>query len=464
MSLEHLLIQLLNGLYRPSGRRPRGRDLVLGKTHTQQRDDLVILAEAARSTHLGIIGLSGVGKTYLLENLIRQDIERETGFVLFDVHGDLADSVIAFLARHVHGCPRLADRVVLVEPFDPCVSVGFNPLERSNGTSPYFQAQELTQILRERWQSQSFGPRTEELLRNALFTISANELTLLELPHLLTNHDFRQALIRGLAEPAVVDYWKNRYEPLSDPMKAVVREPLLTRISAFLADPQIREIVGQRRSTFSFQNAIASGLWVILNLSKGKLGENSAVLGSLFFTKLQLDVMARSRVPESERKLFAIYADELQNLAGRNIATLVAEARKYRVSLTAGHQFWHQLPPDLRAAMASVGTRVFFRLNYHDARELAGELDPSARQWYTEVLTRLPRGRAIVRTGAERPVPITVTTRQALPSSLAEIDWLRQHTTSRYAMQRSQLRQDVTDRYSQPVRAALSELLGRPHS
>jgi hypothetical protein len=463
MTFEHLIVKLLNGLYRPPTPRPNEGDLVLGVTHTQSRRMTVILPESARPMHLAVMGLSGTGKTYFLESLIRQDIEHGTGFVVFDVHGDLAESLVAFLAEHCGNRPEALNRVALVEPFDAMHTIGFNPLQRTADTPAFFQAQELAHILHSRWQTHSFGPRTEELLRSALYTLSVHDLTLVELPRILINQAFRNRLVRALPEQSVTDYWKGRYESLSEPMKAAVREPLLTRVSSFIADPQIREIVGQGKGTFSFRDAMEKGLFVVINLSKGRLGENSAVLGSLLFTKLQLDIMARSRVAERERRLFAVYADELQNLAGQNFSTLIAEARKYAVSVTAGNQFWRQLPPEMRAAMLGVGSRVLFRLHYHDALELAGELDSGEKQWYTELLTRLPRGQAVFRTGSDYPVPFVVTRHKPSRVRPEETEHLRDASRRNFAAPRDSVRQDIDHRYNEEARESLTELLGRPH-
>jgi DNA helicase HerA-like ATPase len=219
----------------------------------------VFLREELRPTHLAIMGLSGVGKSYLIENLIRQDIQQGTGFVLFDVHGDLADSVVAYLASRASKHRELADKIVLIEPFDPFASIGFNPLEQASGSSAYAQAQELASVLRVRWETKSFGPRSEELMRHALYTLSVNNLTLLELPALLTQANFREKLLEQVSDRTVLEYWHDRYGSLSEGMRVVIREPLLTRVSAFLADPQIREIVGQRQTTFSFSRAIREG-------------------------------------------------------------------------------------------------------------------------------------------------------------------------------------------------------------
>jgi len=415
-----------------------------------------------RTTHLAVMGLSGVGKSYFIEKLVRQDIEHDTGFVVFDVHGDLADRIVAYLAERTCGNEGLSSRVVIIEPFDRNTTIGFNPLEQVEGTSPFLQAQELAHILRSRWGAESFGARTEELLRSSLYTLSAHNLTLLELPHLLSDSGFRAQLVRSLPELAVRDYWRGRYERLSEAMKSAVREPLLTRASAFLADPQVRDVVGQRKSTFAFRDAMARGLWVVINLSKGKLGENSAVLGSLLFTKLELDVMARANTPPHERRLFAVYADELQNLAGRNFATLIAEARKYRVALTAGHQFWYQLSAEMRAAMLSVGSRVFFRLHYHDAQELAGELEARDKSWYVSLLTRLSRGSAVFRTGENDPILFHVAPFRVPTASEEEIRLLKSKSASLFAVSRELVSRDIQQRHAQRASLAVSKRINRP--
>ncbi len=447
-------------LYRIESPRFHGRDLLLGVTTTGEHREPVILKEELRPTHLAIIGLSGVGKSYLIENLIRQDIQQGTGFILFDVHGDLADSVVAHLASHASKNPELADKVVLIEPFDPVASIGFNPLEQVSSSSAHAQAQELAGVLRVRWETKSFGPRSEELMRHALYTLSVNNLTLLELPALLTQANFREKLLEQVSDRTVLEYWRDRYGPLSEGMRVVIREPLLTRVSAFLADPQIREIVGQRQTTFSFGKAIREGQWVVVNLSKGKLGEeNSAVLGSLLFTKLKLDVMAQARVPEKDRRLFAVYADELQNLVGSNVLALIAEARKYRVSITTGQQFWEQLPPHMRTAVLGMGSRIFFRLHYHDAAELAGEVHPSRRLFYAEKIASLPNREAIFRTGIERPREFVAESRRSVSSDPESVERLRSHSRLLHGRGRAEIQEEFERRVKRGEDASLDQVL-----
>jgi len=444
-------------LFASKSRNRKSRNLILGKT-LWSKNNPVIFHELQRPMHLGILGLSGVGKTYFLEHLIRQDIDRHTGFVLFDVHGDLADNIIAYLADRSRSDPSILTRTILIEPFDPDFSIGFNPLQKNPHTSLFLQAQELAHILRSRWEAKSFGPRTEELLRNALYVLSANDLTLLELPFLLINPAFRNKLLQNISEQSVKNYWQLRYERLSDRMRAVLREPLLTRISGFSFDPQIREIVGQRKSTFTFTNAISADSFVIGNLSKGKLGEeNSPVLGSLLFTKLELDIMAQAQLPEPERHFFAVYADELQNFTGQTFATLIAEARKYRIAIAAGHQSWRQLTPEMRNAMLGVGSRVFFRLHSHDAKDLAGELPGVSA---TRLLA-LPRGEAIFRTASDPPVHFRVDRHRSPHPPLHAIQALRNRAHMLYAPSRTLIRKDIEDRFHSQLAAHTGSLINR---
>jgi len=434
--------------HRPTPRVER-RDLILGTSLIGDRNEPVILPEAARPTHLGIVGLTGAGKTYFLENLIRQDIVHGTGFALFDVHGDLSDNILAFLATCAAQVPEIADRVLLVEPFDPRHSIGFNPLEPTSGTSAHLQAQELAHVLRSRWEMKSFGPRTEELLHHALYTLSLNSLTILELSSLLTSRRFRHKLLAPLQDPVVLQYWRTRFDPLSPAMQRVVSGPILTKISTFLAHPHIRDILAQARSTISFRSAIQQGLWLIINLSKGKLGEaNSHILGSLLFTKLTLDVMAQAGIPESERRLFCVYADELQNLVGAHVATLISEARKYRVALTTGQQFWTQLTPNMRAAVLAMGSHLFFRLHYDDAYQLAPALDPARRTFYAQELTNLSRGQAYFRSAHHPPAFLNVLPHRPAHPSFQQLASLRTHSRLRHTRPRAEISRELLSRYS----------------
>jgi hypothetical protein len=440
MSITRLLAKLANALHRRRSHSPKSEDLVLGvPAERNSSNPFVVMPAALRAQHLGIVGLSGHGKTYFIEHMVRQDIKQKTGLALFDVHGDLADAVVAFLAERACVDRDVYRRTVILEPFDPQRSFGFNPLERNPNTSAFLQAQEFTAMLRQRWGEDLLSPRTEELLRNSLYTLAENNETLLRLPALLSDPKTRTTLVKKLEPGHVRNYWNARYDQLSPKMQTAYREPLLSRVSSFIADPQIRDIVGQRKSTFSFQEAMQKGLWVIINLSKGRLGENSKILGSMLFTKLELDIMALAQVPEENRKLFVVYADELRSLSGDTFARLIAEARKYRVSLVAGHQFWKQLDAPLREALLAVGSRAFFRLHFHDALELAGELAATERKRYIRLLTSLEPGEVIIRLGNKRAVLVSVPSHRAANPTVEDLQKLRETNAERYTVARSDI-------------------------
>ena len=245
---------------------------------------------------------------------------------------------------------------------------------RSNRKPPTFvRIAEFAEVLRQRWALDHFGARTDELLRNSLFVLSANDLTLLELAPLLTHTGFRAACLKQVANAEVRQYFELRFDQASEAMRATMREPILNKTSAFTADPHFRHIVGQTHSTFSLREAMDEGHWVIVNLDKGRLGEQALTLGSLLFTMLKNALFTREK-----RSLFTVYCDEIQNLVayGSGIETMLSEARKFGVAVVSANQFLDQYPAEMRAAILAVGTHVFFQLSSTDAAQVA----PGARR------------------------------------------------------------------------------------
>src|SRR5947207_6009401 len=392
---ERFAVRVLNALIpRPVPTSMPG--LLLGCHADQQASD-VTLPLPRRFEHVMVLGKSGAGKTHFLEHVALQHFVRDEGCVLLDFHGDATQHMLGFATRFL----QAADRVVLVDLTDPDRSPGLNPLELKNAgeAAGFRQAAELAAILKRRWGTDAFGARTEELLRNTLYTLAMTGYTLVEAPTLLTSAVFRRALIKRLKNADVVAYWQQRYEPLSEPMKAVFREPLLNKITGFLTDPIPRHLLGQTRSTIRFADAMREGRWVLVNLAKGRLGEHAHTLGNLIFARLQFEVLARVSLPQAQRQLFSILCDEVQNLAENDLVTLLAEGRKFGVSLVTANQFWHQLPTELRGALLSAGTHVLFRLSAADARVLAPEWSVSGSRRYVAQLTTLSQGTALVRSG-----------------------------------------------------------------
>jgi hypothetical protein len=360
------------------------------------------LSNARRTMHIAVLGKTGSGKSSFLRHLAQQDIAADRGFLYFDLHGDATP----FLLRTVNARERqlrrhLSDKLVLVEPADPIVSVGLNPLELD--APDFVRIAEFAEVLKRRWSLDHFGARTDELLRNSLYVLAANHLTLVELAPFLAHGTFRATCLKNVPNAEVRQYFELRYDQASEAMRATMREPILNKTSAFTADPHFRHIVGQVQSTFSIRDAMDQGHWVIVNLEKGKLGEQAPTLGSLILTVVKNALFART-----ERSLFTLYCDEIQNLVayGSGIETLLSEARKFGVGVVSANQFLDQYPAEMRAAILSVGTQVFFQLSSQDAAQVAQALDGGKP--LAERLKNLPQRHFIVKTGSDRSQELRV--------------------------------------------------------
>jgi Type IV secretion-system coupling protein DNA-binding domain len=443
--LEPLLVSILNRLTSPPKRKPTPEGLLLGLSRSPSgQPHTVVIPEVRRFEHAFVLGKTGMGKTHLLQHLAWQHMQRSEGFLFFDYHGDSIERLLRLAAR----APDAESRLVLVDPTDRLTSPGINPLEipEDSGDSAFGRTSELSTILRSRWGVDAFGPRTEELLRNSLYTLAVHGLTLAELSKLLTDGPFRIALTTRLPSPDIAAYWRDRFEPLSDAMKAQFREPLLNRTTGFLTEPSMRHVLGQRESTIRFGRAMAEGQWVLVNLSKGILREHAHTLGNLICAKLLFDVFGRISLPPQNRRLFSILCDEVQNLGENDLVTLLTEGRKFGVSLITANQFYDQLPKALRGALLASSTQIFFRLSASDAKSLAPELSLTDRRFASE-LTNLERGKALGRVGSEPPQTIRV---PGLPESTdrqrARAHALRSLSLSRYARPRANIEAEILER------------------
>src|SRR6266849_7104474 len=301
------MINLLKKLFRRKTRLKSNLDLGLRVVDGEVTRQHVEISRERRTMHLAVLGKSGSGKSSLLRYLSQQDINAERGFIYFDLHGDATPFLLRTIAAREQEIRRhLSNKLVVVAPADPEISVGFNPLD--NESRGFVRIAEIAEVLKARWHLDSFGARTDELLRNALFVLSANGLTLLELAPFLSQSGFRAACLKDVSNTEVRQYFELRYDQASEAMRATMREPILNKTSAFTADPHFRHIVGQP-STFSMKEAMDAGYWVIVNLEKGRLGAQALTLGSLILTVLKNALFTRER-----RSLFTVYADEIQNL------------------------------------------------------------------------------------------------------------------------------------------------------
>jgi hypothetical protein len=446
--IEKLIAFIWNRLRRRTGqaRQERGSlDLGFRVIDGQVNRRRFEMSNPRRTMHMAVLGKTGSGKSSFLHYLSQQDIEAGRGFCYFDFHGD----TVPFLLRTINARERrerrhLSDRLIIIDPTDPIVSVGLNPLEQD--AEDFVRITEFSQILKQRWHLEHLGARTDELLRNALYVLAANNLTLIELALLLTHNGFRAACLKHVHNAEIRQYFELRYDQASDAMRATMREPILNKTSAFTADLHFRHIVGQARSTFSVREAMDEGHWIIVNLEKGKLGAQALTLGSLVLSVIKNALFAREK-----RSLFTLYCDEIQNLVAyeSGIETMFSEARKFGVGIVSANQFLEQYPAEMRAAILSLGTHVFFQLSSADASQVAQALDGGKP--LAERLKNLPLRHAIVKSSSDRWAEIRVPTVQ--DSNVDYTDLVNRSRSQRVRI-RKHIEQDIAKRQAVASRSS----------
>ncbi len=288
---------------------------------------------------------------------------------LIDPHGDLAEAVLPFIpkARRKH--------LVYINPTDLDYPVALNLMGQVKENERHLVAENLLAIFHKIWQD-SWGPRMAYLLRNTLLALLESPgSTLLSIPKLLTDEKHRERVVRNLSDPFVRHYWEREFAAFPERLRAEVISPVQNKVGAYLSNRLLRNILGQSSSTIHFRTIIDQGNILIVNLCKGRLGEEAAnLLGSFIVSGLQQAAMARASLPEDERRDFYLYIDEFQNFTTDAFASALSEIRKYRLSFILAHQYLGQLTDNIRdSVLANVGTLVLFRLGSEDAETFGKE-------------------------------------------------------------------------------------------
>lgn len=326
-----------------------------------------------RSRHMYIIGQTGAGKSGTLELLALSDIFHGQGYAIIDPHGDFAINNLRFIPGG-----RLED-VVYFNPADTAYPLGFNPLEVTNPNMKSNISSEVIGVLK-RMFAESWGPRLEYILRYTILALlDRPETTMLDITRMLTDKKFRKETLSYSTDTVVLQFWNVEFNSWTEKFQAEAIAPILNKVGAFTANPIIRNIIGQPKSTFNIREIMDSGKILIVNLSKGLLGEdNSSVLGSFLVTKIQLAAMSRSDIPDiKDRRPFYLYVDEFQNFATDSFATILSEARKYGLNLTVANQYTSQMSDTVRdAVFGNVGTMISFRVSADDAPVLSKQFEP----------------------------------------------------------------------------------------
>jgi hypothetical protein len=330
-----------------------------------------------RLGHIYVIGKTGTGKSTLLENMAISDIVRGNGLCIIDPHGDIATHILNYIPED-----RMED-VIYFNPIDKEFPIAFNPLIGIHPNHHHLVASGLISTFKKIW-ADSWGPRMEYILRFSLLTLLENrKCSLLDIQPLLTDQTFRNNILSRSISPYILSFWHNEFDKYPPALKAEAIAPILNKIGLFLASPPLRNIVGQKIRGFNMQDLMNEGKILIANLSKGELGEDiSAILGNMLVTNIQLAALYRARHPEHTRKPFYLYVDEMHSFVSLSFADILAEARKYRLSIFLSHQYIDQLHEKIRAAIfGNVGTIISFRIGAEDAEFLEKEFKPVFNQY-----------------------------------------------------------------------------------
>ena len=346
---------------------PDNNNYILG---TLSSGESVPILPADRRRHAYIVGQTGTGKTGLLFNLMRADMEAGAGFCFLDPHGDASLAIAAATPR------QRTNHVIYLDPSDPTHTFAYNPLAGVAPADRATSAANMVSAFKNVW-GHSWGPRLEYVLSNALRLLLDNkDQSLIGLPRLLVDDQFRSRLTKNCVDPVIRFYWQREFEALDSRQRAETLSPIQNKIGILLANPFIRSVLCQNASTIDIAGAMNTGKVLIVNLSKGNLGTEPAhLLGALLITAVSQAAEARRNIPEDERRDFTLYVDEFQNFATDSFASILSEARKWRLSLVAANQHVAQLPESLQhAVFGNAGTIVAFRVGAIDAPMLAAEL------------------------------------------------------------------------------------------
>lgn len=345
---------------------------LFGVTNFRGDNTIFGILRGDRGRHVYILGQTGTGKTGALELLTLSDIYWDQGFAVIDPHGDYAQQVLSFIPE------RRIDDVVYFNPADRDFPIGFNPIEVIDPSLKGHISSEMVGVLK-RLFGDSWGPRLEYILRYTLLALlDYPDSTLLDITRVLTEKKFRQDVISHIQDPVVRNFWVNEFASWNEKFATEAVAPVLNKVGAFTANPMVRNIIGQRKSTFNIRQIMDQGKILIVNLSRGLMGEdNAGVLGAMMVTKIQLAAMSRADVPEAERRQFYLYVDEFQNYATDSFAVILSEARKYALNLTIANQYIAQMEQPVRdAVFGNVGTIVSFRVSPDDSPFLQKYFEP----------------------------------------------------------------------------------------
>lgn len=393
-----------------------------------------------RSRHVYIIGQTGAGKSGTLELFALSDIFHGQGYAIIDPHGDFAVDNMRFIPGS-----RTQD-VVYFNPADTAYPLGFNPLEVTDPAHKTNISSEVIGVLK-RMFGESWGPRLEYILRYTILALlDRPTTTMLDITRMLTDKKFRKDTLSYCTDTVVLQFWNIEFASWTEKFQAEAIAPVLNKVGAFTANPVIRNIIGQPKSTFNMREIMDEGKILIVNLSKGLIGEdNASILGAFMVTKIQLAAMSRSDIPDiKDRRPFYLYVDEFQNFATDSFATILSEARKYGLNLTVANQYISQMSDTVRnAVFGNVGTMITFRVSADDAPILSKQFEP---QFEPNDLLQMHNRHFIINMviSGEKSPAFSATTLTLPPPQIDNTGKIIENTRRRYSRNRADIEAEIT--------------------
>ncbi|OGY38822.1 MAG: hypothetical protein A2391_02565 [Candidatus Brennerbacteria bacterium RIFOXYB1_FULL_41_13] len=322
--------------------------------------------------HVYVIGQTGTGKSTLEDTMAIYHIQNNRGVGIIDPHGEFAERLLDFVPKD------RVDDVVYINPSDTDFPIAFNVMENVAFDFRHNVSSGLLSVFKKIWPD-VWSARMEYILSNTLLALlEYPDSTLLSINRMLSDKDYRNVTVAGLQDPVVQAFWTNEFARYHDKFQIEAIAPIQNKVGQFTANPLIRNIIGQKKSKINLREIIDSGKILIIRLPVGLLGEtNSQLLGGLLVTKIQQAAMSRIDIPESQRQDFCLIIDEFQNFATESFVKILAEARKYRLSLVMAHQYVEQVPEEISSAIfGNIGTHINFRIGPKDAEEIEPQFAP----------------------------------------------------------------------------------------
>ncbi len=350
--------------------------LYLGKSSYRGMTKSVFMDEDDRRRHMYIVGKTGTGKSEFLKDMIMQDIRGKKGIAVIDPHGDLIEDILQIIP------PERAEEVILFDPSDTERPMGFNMLEAKTEEQKHLIVTSIIGLMYKLFDPNKtgiIGPRFEHAIRNAMLTVMYDPgATFIEVVRILTDAAFVQELLPRVQDPIIRRYWTDQIAQTSDFHKSEVLDYIVSKFGRFVTNKMIRNIIGQSYSAFNFRQVMDEGKILLVNLAKGKIGEeNSSFLGLILVPKILVAAMSRQDMPKEQRRDFFLYVDEFQNFATPDFAQILSEARKYKLNLIVANQFTGQMEEEVKNAIfGNVGTIMSFRVGVTDANYLQHEFQP----------------------------------------------------------------------------------------